>query len=448
MNPKDAIAAIRSTTKALTKAGVNHWLDCGSLLGAVREGGVMAHDLDVDFSSDEPEKHNEVHNAMTGAGFRPFRTHGTPELGFEQRFVHKSGVRVDVFYFYPGTVRNGKPVDDPKLCWQGSWDHDKLLVSEFRADIVRETIPFRFQGITVPVPVDHEGMLEARYGDWRTPVTKWDWRTDPKCIVEDKPMGDATFLIKTFLRYNLARRAVESIRNFHGDVPIVLVDDSDAPQAFVREMEKRGVNLIRLPYDSGLSAGRNAGIQAVETERVLILDDDMIVTKDSRLDQLLKLLAHCDVACGSMRQNNRIIDWQGTYAFPKGGLKLVPFNKRYTVKSGVKCGEVDFGLNVLASTPEFLKAHPWDPSLKIMEHTSFFLGLKEAGAKVLFAPDCIVDHKPERTTTYRQFRRRKEFRLRFFDKHGFKFHIGYSGTRDDWKPQDVEALAALKAQEV
>lgn len=450
MNKDDALKALAQANVALSKVkGLRYWLDCGSLLGAIREGTIMAHDLDVDFSCNDWKRHKEINKAMISAGFKPFRTHGRPNHGYEQRFVHRTKVRVDIFYFYPGTVRDGERVDDPNLCWQGSYDGSKLLVSEFPSDFISETIQFTFEGITVPVPKDPERLLQARYGDWRTPQTKWDWRTDPKCLVRHKPTGleDVTFLIKTFMRYKLALRAVKSIRNFHGDVPVIVVDDSSAPESFARELEARNVELVRLPYDSGLSAGRNEGIKKVKTGRVILLDDDMVVTHRSRLKEMLTLLDHADVVCGAMRQNGKIIEWEGTYEFPEGGMRLVPFNGTLETADGIEYGRVDFGLNILASRPEFLNAHPWDDELKIVEHTDFFVRLKRAGATVLLAPNSIVDHKPERDPKYREFRRRKEFRLRFMHKHGLKFHIGYKGHRDEWTLQDQRDLDALLAKE-
>lgn len=406
----------------------------------------MAHDLDVDFGCFDPERYIEVRAAMIEAGFTPYRNHGTPEHGYEQRFQFKD-VRVDIFYFYEGTFRDGKPVEDPELCWQGSWDKDKLLVSEFPRDIVSETVPFEFQGITVPVPCEYEAMLVARYGDWLTPVLKWDWRRDPKCLVKKHKaaLADTTFLIKTFLRPQLALKAVRSIRSTYLNTPVLVVDDGNASEGFENSLNALGAKLLRLPYDSGLSAGRNAGMREIDTAYVVVMDDDMIVSGRTRVQDLLKLLENADVACGTMRQHNKIIRWEGTYDFPEdGGLRLVPFDGEFSDLDGIRYCEVEFALNVFASRTEFLKAHPWDEELKLSEHTSWFLSLRDAKAKVVFTPDCIFDHRPVKDPKYRQMRRRPEFRLRFFAKHGFKYHVGYNGHKDVWTARDQIALEKLR----
>lgn len=46
------------------------------------------------------------------------------------------------------------------------------------------------------------------------------------------------------------------------------MDDSREP------LEYEGVKRIVLPYDSGVSAGRQSALEAVETPYVLLLDDD------------------------------------------------------------------------------------------------------------------------------------------------------------------------------
>lgn len=437
-----ALEALRKANEVFGRLQLRYWLDCGSLLGAVRHGDIFPWDLDVDFSCWDVDRHQEIHEAMVEAGFEPYMTHGTPERGYEQRFSWK-GVHVDLFYFYEGTAEGL----EEGTCWQGSWDRDKLIESRFPKDIVKDTVPLTFKGITVPVPVEFEAMLVARYNDWLTPVKKWNWRTDPFCIAKPKAPGDVTFLVKTFMRPKLALRAVRSVRQTYRNAAVLVVDDSDISPEWEQALRSEGAEVLRLPYDVGLSAGRNAGIKEIRTKYVVVMDDDMIVGRKTNVPSMLKLLDHADVVCGSMRQNARIINWEGTYEFTDdGGLRLVPSTRQVETRDGVRCIPVEFGLNVLASTTEFLREHPWDEELKLSEHTSWFLGLREEQARVLFAPDSVVDHKPVKDPQYRKYRRRAEFRLRFFAKHGFTYHIGYTGRRDDWTRQDQIALERLRGR--
>lgn len=172
MDEQAALANLRDAAAVL--AGVTHWLDCGTLLGAIREGGLLAHDQDVDFGVLGTDDHEAIEAGMVAAGFKVWRLYGTPEHGYEQSFK-RDGIKVDVFYFYP----------HEEGLWQGSWLRDHLIVSTFARSTVVDPVAFRFRGIDTFVPARPKAMLERRYGDWRTPVTKWDWARDPKCITPE-----------------------------------------------------------------------------------------------------------------------------------------------------------------------------------------------------------------------------------------------------------------------
>jgi len=60
--------------------------------------------------------------------------------------------------------------------------------------------------------------------------------------------------------------------------PIIVVDDGRKPTE-LNLHGLTGVRVINLPFDVGLSAGRNAGVDACETEYFVTLDDDFIFGK-------------------------------------------------------------------------------------------------------------------------------------------------------------------------
>ena len=60
-----------------------------------------------------------------------------------------------------------------------------------------------------------------------------------------------TALVKTFERPHILRRLVASIKRLYPTLPIVVVDDSREPSSLAE------VHTIPMPYDSGISAGRN-----------------------------------------------------------------------------------------------------------------------------------------------------------------------------------------------
>ncbi len=47
-----------------------------------------------------------------------------------------------------------------------------------------EHTEIEYQNRKYTVPKDYEGYLEYHYGDWRTPVKEWNFRTDDNCVKE------------------------------------------------------------------------------------------------------------------------------------------------------------------------------------------------------------------------------------------------------------------------
>lgn len=93
-----------------------------------------------------------------------------------------------------------------------------------------------------------------------------------------------TALVKTFERPLILRRLVDSIQRLYPGVPVVVVDDSRTPARL------ESVETIEMPYDSGISAGRNEGLRHVTTRYVLLLDDDFVLSRRTRLGDALALM--------------------------------------------------------------------------------------------------------------------------------------------------------------
>lgn len=174
MNREAALENLEEVNRVLSALSVAHWIDCGTLLGAMREGDFLVHDTDIDIGV-QTDQHEAIARAMFRAGFEKWMFFGTPEEGYEQSFI-RNGVKVDIFYFY----------DLGDEVWQGSWDGRTLLRSVFPKNIVLPPEPFTFQGIETFVPNQPEEMLAARYGDWHEVKTEWDWTSDPLCLVKEE----------------------------------------------------------------------------------------------------------------------------------------------------------------------------------------------------------------------------------------------------------------------
>jgi len=210
---------------------------------------------------------------------------------------------------------------------------------------------------------------------------------------------DVTIVTKTFERPDCLRRLVSSIRRFYPNIAILVVDDSRESLDPVPDGVAR---YWHLPFNSaGLAGGRNFGLRHVETEYVLISDDDMVFGRKTGLGKLLATLQTTPfdiVSCGWMDHDpwtavrRGFRHWEGTLDIDDGVLV-----HRYGATRGTLHGlpVYDVVHNFFMAAVERLGPDPWNERLKVQEHTEFFLSLKERGLLCTIHPDVVVYHHPE-----------------------------------------------------
>ena len=240
---------------------------------------------------------------------------------------------------------------------------------------------------------------------------------------------DVTVVVKTFQRPDALRRLLASIRRFYPGIAVVVIDDSEQPLDPVPE----GITRYRhFPFDSlGVSAGRNAGVREVETEYVLICDDDMVMGRKTDVGKMLRTVQTTSfdlVSCRwmdhepwrSIRRGFR--RYEGTLEIADGAL---------VHHYGATRGEIDrlpvFDIvhQFFVAPAELLRANPWDECFKVAgEHVAFFLALKEAGALCTRLPDAVVYHFPALPPEYQSFRANTSADVqRLRETHGFSREV-------------------------
>ncbi len=182
----------------------------------------------------------------------------------------------------------------------------------------------------------------------------------------DARLDKVTALIKTFERPKKLKRLVRSIRRLYPELKIIVVDDSRDPDHLP------GVETIELAYDSGVSAGRNAGLAQIKTEYMLCLDDDFVFNRQTDILKVLDTIErndHIDILAGEVIYLPlRIVhDYSRIPVFPTSQLPLrAP-------------GSLIDGLMVHLKVPNFYIARTdkirlvgWDNQLKRLDHADFF----------------------------------------------------------------------------
>lgn len=262
------------------------------------------------------------------------------------------------------------------------------------------------------------------------------------------PGSEVTIIIKTFNRLGSLKRLLRSIDALLPEVPVIVADDSrkSAAAGLARSFPRLDLQYIHLPFDSGLSAGRNAMLAEVKTPWFLLCDDDFVFGSSSHFGPALKLMKEqgLDIVGGdffnyvsvaSLRTLARLIVkerkrlWQwfmrksvtsryiGNFRITGDKIELLLTN-REPPGPFTRCDVVNNFF--LARTAAVSSVGGWDAELKVGEHEDFFYRVRNAGLKVAYMRGFGVKHYPAIRSNYRLYRLRSvEFKKRFASKHGF-----------------------------
>ncbi len=203
---------------------------------------------------------------------------------------------------------------------------------------------------------------------------------------ESKLLNESvTAVIKTFERPKELKRLIESIKRFYPDMKIIVVDDSREPSRI------EGVKTITMPYDSGVSAGRNLAVSAVETKYLLLLDDDYVFYRKTDLEPAVKKM-----------EENPEVDIMGGERIDLPLYGKVD-NKRATLHPTSKDTIMPYGSNIggmevqdkvanfYIGRTECIKRVGWDDRIKRLDHADFFTRAKGVLISV-FNPEFKVLH--------------------------------------------------------
>lgn len=187
-NEKIALRMLKRVTGILEECGIKYCLTAGTLLGIVREDRLLPWDTDLDIRifREDIKKFSRAIWKIRFAGYlvrtRCQEYHDPPLKKGEKRilkifqkanFLKKGTVVMDCFI---ATRKNAEYIwscGGPKL-------YTKKSVP---ARFYDETHSLLFRGKSYSVPKETESYLTFRYGDWQTPVKKWDYTKDDGAII-------------------------------------------------------------------------------------------------------------------------------------------------------------------------------------------------------------------------------------------------------------------------
>ena len=193
-----------------------------------------------------------------------------------------------------------------------------------------------------------------------------------------------TFAIKTFMRPNALQACINAIhKHVHPHSYLIYVADDSSDHVKLKNQKILKIDkYISLPFDTGVSAGRNSLISEVETPYVLLLDDDFIINKDIDLNILINILETQNIDMIGGRYNwrhKKTNASQNSTLMIKNNIlyRLIDIPYAIDIQSGYPL--FDFCEHFFISKTNKVKQHLWNPDFKVYgDHIAFFWDMKQS----------------------------------------------------------------------
>jgi len=257
-----------------------------------------------------------------------------------------------------------------------------------------------------------------------TPVSE-----KPKSVPEKK--ADIAIGIKTFLREKSLFETLDAIEKyFPYPYRLYIADDggtTDEKDYRYGKLQAKGHEIIRLPFNCGISVGRNEIIKRITEDYLLMMDDDIVLQDSESIKHMKAVLDSSDdigICSGILTAKNG--EYLGNENYQKGlrfeldrGLLFrYPAHREIHKADGSMYVFADQVVNFFLAKRAVFNDTRWDNRIKVeWEHIDFFLQLKETRWKAVACLDAKAVHlNPINDPTYNYYRRSVTNQY-FFQKH-------------------------------
>ena len=230
-------------------------------------------------------------------------------------------------------------------------------------------------------------------------------------FVNNNIQQNVTICLKTLYRKDLLYTNLNEIRKIMPNIKIIVADDSDDTYKIKNKNiinKFKNIEYLDLPYDSGLSYGRNKAVEKVNTKYTIITDDSRCITDTKQLGNLIKFMDNnekYDLISGNVLERGKFAG-KFTYLFDiddkpkimntinqndkiKIKIKHKNINDLKIIDNNLKLYKTHIGVNCFIARTTVLKKHKWDNNLKLREHKHFFLNLFLNNINVLYCDKFI-----------------------------------------------------------
>ena len=280
---------------------------------------------------------------------------------------------------------------------------------------------------------------------------------------EPGPWDDVAVIVTTFMRDKSMFRTVKTIRKFYPTIDIILADNGHPTPEKSAFAESYDCQLVEVPFDSGVTVTRNAGVRALDKRRhayVVIVEDDIGFTTATDFGAWRAVLdaePEVGVAGGLLRlltehAGESEQHYEATLEISADDrtayLRKIEAPEWKKTRSGVRYHFADIVLNVFMARRATLDAHPWDENIKSApEHCDWFFGLKYRAPatvprRVVYCPDVALVHFRDLAgfvdEDYKAYRQRPGAFRHFADKWGVDYY--WNSWHPRWGMENPQRL--------
>ena len=242
------------------------------------------------------------------------------------------------------------------------------------ANIVKQAVKKLIYGPLSPIAsIAFRIISNSEYRYFNNKWKKQGW-TKPDQSEIDFVRENVTIIFKSFERQNMAKRLYRNIQSYYPGVRVIIADDSSKPL----DLQDDSLQVIQLPFNSGLSYGLNRALEKVETPYVMRMDDDELLTVKTCLGAQVKFLEmHPEVdlvgfctltAIRCMNPDEEVS------RFTSFSMKGAPKALRIPHMTQIDGNHFVMGKvpNLYVVRTDKVRSIGWDENIRMLDHQDFF----------------------------------------------------------------------------
>ena len=234
--------------------------------------------------------------------------------------------------------------------------------------------------------------------------------------------------IKTMNRPDVTIAHISSIRKLYPEIEIFVVDDGQKNQTDMYKSYTR-LSYVHVGYDLGLSACRNRLVNMMDSEYVVIIDDDMIWNDSYDIYEAVRRLQNTNKKLLTIALDNQINPYIG-HLFKNDNDDSLHFchfdemeKRQHRNSVYPECYNTDIGLNIILAQRSFLLENPWPEEYKVGEHALYFWLLKKnAPNNIIACLDMSVHHNNQEHTKTQSYIKNRQRAAEYLKKFGGIIH--------------------------